>query len=56
MLGLLQDGRREIERALSWQGLELGLEIKQKIKEISKADQDIQKLKEAFGNKLTITE
>jgi len=56
MLGLLQDGRREIERALSWQGLELGLEIKQKIKEISKVDQDIKKLKEVFGDKLIITD
>ena len=54
MLGLLQDGKRELERALSWQGLEMGIEIRQKIKEIPKAQQDLKILKEAFGDKLTI--
>ena len=54
MLALLENGRREIERAISWQGLELKLEINEKKKEPSKRDQDISKLKKLFGEKLKI--
>lgn len=54
MLSLLESGKREIERALSWQGLELRVEIKEKKKEISKAEQDLQKLEKMFGDKLKL--
>ena len=54
MLSLLESGRREIERAISWQGLELKLEINEKKKELSKKDQDLNKLKKMFGDKLKI--
>ena len=52
MLSLLESGKREIERALSWQGLELMVNIKEKQKEISPSAQDITKLKKMFGDKL----
>ena len=52
MLSLLEGGKREIERALSWQGLDLAVNIKEKAKEISKSEQDITKLKKMFGDKL----
>ena len=54
MLGLLLDGKRELERAISWQGLEMGIEIRQKEKEVPKAEQDLKVLKEAFGDKLVV--
>ena len=54
MLSLLESGKREIERAISWQGLELVLEIQEKKKEISKTEEDLSKLKKLFGNKLKI--
>jgi len=54
MLSLLESGKREIERALSWQGLELRVEIQEKKKEISKAEQDLQKLEKMFGDKLKL--
>ena len=52
MLSLLESGKREIERALSWQGLELVVNIKEKAKEVSASMQDITKLKKLFGDKL----
>ncbi len=54
MLSLLENGRREIERALSWQGLELKLEILEKKKEPSKKEQDLSVLQKIFGDKLKI--
>lgn len=54
VLSLLQDGRREIERALSWQGLELIVDIEQKIIPPSKQEEDIKKLKQIFDDKLII--
>ena len=37
MFSLLESGKREIERALSWQGLDLVVEIVQLEKTLSKA-------------------
>lgn len=54
MLSLLESGKREIERALSWQGLELQVDIQEKKKEVSKAEQDMQKLRKMFKDKLKI--
>ena len=52
MLSLLESGKREIEKALSWQGLDLAVSIKEKKKEISKSEQDITKLRKMFGDKV----
>ena len=54
MISLLESGKKEIERALSWQGLELAVEILEKKKEISKFEEDYEKLKKMFGNKLKL--
>lgn len=54
VFSLLQDGRREIERALSWQGVELNVVIQQKILPPSKQEEDISKLKNMFEEKLII--
>ena len=51
---LLTEGRRELERALSWQGLNLNVEVLQKEIPLTKAEEDIKKLKNIFGSKLTI--
>lgn len=54
VLSLLQDGKREIERALSWQGLDLIVDIEQKIIPPSKQEEDIKRLKQIFDDKLII--
>ena len=54
MLSLLESGKREIERALSWQGLDLMVKIEQLEKTISKEEEDLNKLGKLFGNKLRI--
>ena len=54
MLSLLESGKREIERALSWQGQELIVEIKEKKKTISKTEEDLTKLRKMFGDKIKI--
>ena len=54
LLSLLQEGKREIERALSWQGIELIVEIQQKIIPPSKQEEDIKILKQLFDDKLII--
>ena len=54
MMSLLESGKREIERALSWQGLELSVNVIEKAKEISKVDEDLNKLNKLVGNKLKI--
>lgn len=51
---LLEDGKREIERALSWQGMELAVVVNKK-QELPKAtDLDEEKLRKMFGNKLKV--
>ena len=54
LLTLLQEGKKEIERALKWQGLDLGVLVKQKIIPPTKEQQDISVLKEFFGDKINI--
>ena len=51
---LLKEGRREIENALRWQGLELKLEINLIESKSLPQQQDINTLKKILGNKLTI--
>ena len=47
---LLQAGKKDIEGAIRWQGLELELVIQVKEHENSKAEKDIKKLKEVFDD------
>lgn len=51
---LLTDGRREIENALRWQGLDLRLDIDYKPREKSPEEKDIEKLKGLVGDYLII--
>lgn len=51
---ILAEGKRELENALRWQGLDLNLEIKLKKSNLSGQEEDIKKLKTILGNKLTI--
>lgn len=54
ILSLLESGKREIERAISWQGLDLHVEIKEKAKEENPVMQDVKKLEKLLGMKLKI--
>ena len=51
---LLIEGKREIERAIRWQGIDVNLvlSVKQVVK--SPEEQDIEKLKELFGDDFII--
>lgn len=51
---LLNDGKRDIERALSWQGLEMNVEINKKEILPSKVELDRQKLEKMFGEKFKV--
>ena len=54
MLNLMREGRREIESALRWQGLELNVVINTKNIIKSPCEQDVEKLQKIFGEVLTI--
>lgn len=54
MQNLLNEGKREIESALRWQGLDLNVILNIKVIEKSPVEQDIEKLKNLFGEKLVI--
>lgn len=54
LAGLLADGRREIENALRWQGLDLSFKIEINQKELSKQEKDIERLKSLVGDYLII--
>ena len=51
---LLNDGKRQIENALRWQGLDLNVVINIKKVELSPVQKDIKKLQELFGDNLKI--
>lgn len=51
---LLNEGKREIESALRWQGLDLNVIFSVKTIELSPEEQDIKTLKSLFGEKLVI--
>lgn len=56
LANLLNEGKKEIERALSWQGLDLKLQINCKQEVLSTTDHDLKRLKEVFGEvKITHT-
>ena len=51
VLSLLEDGKREIERALSWQGRDLNVVLPEKVILPSKTEEDEEYLKKVFGKK-----
>lgn len=54
VFSLLDDGKREIERALSWQGVELCVTIAEKVYKPTQADEDKIALQKMFGKKFKI--
>ena len=54
VFALLEDGKREIQRALSWQGAELDVQITQKVLKPTAADEDKALLQKMFGKKFEI--
>ena len=50
MINLLQEGKRKLEEALRWQGLDFNLVINVKKQQLSESEEDIKKLNEVFGN------
>ncbi len=51
---LLSEGKRELENALKWQGLDHEIDINVKKEELSTQEKDIEKLKDLFGENLVI--
>ena len=51
---LLVEGKRQIENALRWQGLELNVVVNIRKIELSSVEKDIKKLKEIFGDNLIV--
>lgn len=54
IIEMLKEGRRDIESALRWQGLELSLKIEEIEVKVDPMEEDIKKLKEKVGDYLTI--
>lgn len=54
LVGLLGDGKREIENALRWQGLDLNVKVNIKAEEKSKDEEDLLTLKKVFGEYLIV--
>lgn len=54
LVGLLDGGKREIENALRWQGLDMNVKINIKTEERSRDEQDLLTLKKNFGKILYI--
>lgn len=48
LINLIQEGKREIERALSWQGLDLAVVVNCKQEILSTSQQDLKRLNEVF--------
>lgn len=51
---MLADGRRDIENALRWQGLDIGVKVEIMQREVSKSERDIARLKNMLGDYLII--
>lgn len=56
VFALLDEGKREIERALSWQGLELKVVIEEKQYIPDNFEEDKKLLSKMFGKKFTTVE
>lgn len=56
LIRLLEDGRKDLENAIRWQGLNLELVIKKEDSKDQKMDRDIEKLKRLVGTKFSVKE
>jgi hypothetical protein len=54
LVKLLEEGKKELESAMRWQGLDLNIVVNVKSIEKSKEEQDKEKLKEIFGEYLIV--
>lgn len=54
LVDVLENGRKDIEAAIRWQGLELEFVVEKFENKQQKIDGDIRKIKEFFGNKFEI--
>lgn len=56
LIRLLEDGRKDLENAICWQGLNLELVIEKEDSKDQKMDRDIEKLKRLVGTKFSVKE
>ena len=56
LIDVLENGRRDIEAAIRWQGLDLKFEVVKFESDQQKIDKDVKKLSAFFGNKLEVEE
>lgn len=56
LIDVLENGRKDIESAIRWQGLELKFEVKKFESVEQKINKDIKNLQSFFGNKIVIEE
>ena len=56
LIDVLENGRREIENALRWQGLDIKFEVIKYESVEQKTNKDIKTLQSAFGKKLVVEE
>ncbi len=54
LISILEDGRRDIENAIRWQGLNLSFEIVKFESALQMQEKDLIKLSRMFGEKLKI--
>ncbi len=54
LIDVLETGRKEIENAIRWQGLDLQFEVVKFESNEQKINKDIKKLENFFGNKVEI--
>ena len=54
LIGVLEDGRKDIESAIRWQGLNLEFVVVKFENDEQKLSKDIKKLESFFGNKLKL--
>ena len=56
VIDVLENGRKEIENAIRWQGLDLKFEVQKFESGEQKTNKDIKNLQSMFGKKLTVEE
>ena len=56
LIHLLEEGRKDIENAIRWQGLNLELVIEKEESKSQKIDRDLEKLKRLVGAKFSVKE
>ena len=56
LIDVLESGRREIEAAIRWQGLDLKFEVVKFESNEQKIEKDVKKLTAFFGNKVSFEE